>query len=45
MKIGSCILTLDEKYFRKLLLHGDGRYDIKKNESIILAFKLFITSF
>ena len=28
-KIDSCILTLDEKSFTKLLLCGDGRYDSK----------------
>ena len=31
IKIDSCIITLAEKSFTKLLLHGDGRYDSKTN--------------
>ena len=31
IKIDSCILTLDEKSFTKLLLYGDGRYDSTTN--------------
>ena len=42
IKIDSCILTLDEKYFTKFFLYGDGRYDTKTNESIILASINFI---
>ena len=37
IKIDSCILTLDEKSFTKLLLYGDSRYDSKTNKSLILA--------
>ena len=37
IKTDSCILTLDEKSFTKLLLYRDGRYDIKTKKSIILA--------
>ena len=37
IKIDSWILTLDEKSFTKLPLYGDGRYDRKANESVILA--------
>ena len=37
IKIDSCILTLDEKYFTKLLLYRDGRYDSKTNKTIILS--------
>ena len=37
IKIYPCILTLDEKSFTKLLLHGDGRYNCKTNKSITLA--------
>ena len=37
VKIDSCILTLDQKSFTKLLLYGDGRYDSKTNKSIILV--------
>ena len=44
IKIDSCILTLYEKSFTKLLLYGDGRYDSKTNESIILASINFIYS-
>ena len=44
IKIGSCILTLDEKSFTKLLMYGDGRYDSKTNKSIILASINFIYS-
>ena len=44
IKIGSCILTLDEKYLAKLLLYGDDRYDCKPNKSIILASINFIHS-
>ena len=44
IKIDSWILTLDEKSFTKLLLYGDGRYDSKANESIILASINFIYS-
>ena len=44
IKIDSCILTLDEKSFTKLLLYGDGRYDSKTNKSIILASINFIYS-
>ena len=41
-KIDSCILTLDEKSFMKLLLYGDDRYETKTNKSIILASINFI---
>ena len=44
IKIDSCILTLDEKNFPKLLLYGDDRYDRKINKSIILASINFIHS-
>ena len=44
IKINSCILTLDEKSLTKLLLCGDGRYDSKKNKSLILASINFIYS-
>ena len=47
IKIDSCILTLDrldEKSFTKFLLYGDGRYDSKTNNSIILASIKFIYS-
>ena len=37
VKIDSCVLTLDQKSFTKLLLYGDGRYDSKTNKSIILV--------
>ena len=37
IKIDSCILTLDEKSFTKLLLYGDARYDSKTNKTIILS--------
>ena len=37
IRIDSCILTLDEKSFMKLLLYGDDRYDSKTNKSIIVA--------
>ena len=37
IKTDSCILTLDEKSFTKLLLYENGRYDSKTNKSIILA--------
>ena len=33
----SCILTLDEKSFTKLLVYGDCRDDSKTNKRIILA--------
>ena len=42
--INSCILTLDENSFTKLLLYGDGRYGSKTNTSIILASVNFIYS-
>ena len=42
--IDLCILTLDEKSFTKLLIYGDGRYDSKTNNSIILASINFIYS-
>ena len=42
IKIDSCILTLDEKSFTKLLLYRDGRYQSKTNKSIILASINFI---
>ena len=44
IKIDSCILTLDEKSFTKLLLYGDGRYDSKTNKNLILASINFIYS-
>ena len=44
IKIDSCILTLEEKYFTKLLLYGDGRYDSKTNTSTILASINFVYS-
>ena len=44
IKIYSCILTLDEKSFTKLLLYRDDRYDSKTNKSIMLAFINFIYS-
>ena len=44
IKIDSCNPTLDEKFFTKLLLYGDGRYDSKTNESITLASINFINS-
>ena len=47
IKINSCILTLDEKSFTKLLVSGGGRYDsTKTNTSIVLAsIKLIYLSF
>ena len=44
IKTDSCILTLDEKSFTKLLLYENGRYDSKTNKSIILASINFIYS-
>ena len=44
IEIDSCILTLDEESFTKLLLYGDGRYDNKRKKSIILACNNFIYS-
>ena len=44
IKIDSCVLTLDEKSFMKLLLYGDDRYDSKTNKSIILASINFMYS-
>ena len=45
IKIDSCILTLDEKSFTKLILYGNGRYDRKTNMCIILAsIKLIYSS-
>ena len=44
IEIDSCILTLDEESFSKLLLYGDGRYDNKRKKSIILACNNFIYS-
>ena len=44
VKTDSCILTLDQKSFTKLLLYGDGRYDSKTNKSIILVSINFIYS-
>ena len=41
-KIDSCILTLDEKTFTKLLLYGDRRDDSKTNKRTMLAFDKFI---
>ena len=32
IKIDSCILTLDEKFYTKLLLYGDGRYAVKQTK-------------
>ena len=32
IKIDSCILMLDEKFFATLLLYGDGKYDSKTNK-------------
>ena len=37
IQIDSCILTLDEKSFTKLLLYEDGRYDTKTDKSTILT--------
>ena len=51
IKIISCIQTLDEKSFKKLLLYtdgtklltyGDGRYDNKTNASLISASIKFL---
>ena len=44
IKTDSCILTLDEKFFTKLLVYGDSRFDSKTNKSIILASVKFIYS-
>ena len=44
IKIDSYILALDEKFFTKLLLYGDCRYNSKTNKSIILASINFIYS-
>ena len=44
MKTNSSILTLDEKYFTRLVLNGDGRYHSKTNKSIILVSIKFIYS-
>ena len=44
IKINSCILTLDEKSFTKLLLYGDDWYESKIYESVILASIKFIYS-
>ena len=43
-KIDSCILTLEEKSFNKLLLYRNGRYDRKTSSGIILASIKFIYS-
>ena len=32
IKIDSCILMLDEKFFATLFLYGDGKYDSKTNK-------------
>ena len=32
IKTDSCILILDEKYFTKLLLCGNGKYDRKQTK-------------
>ena len=37
IKIDSCILILDDKYFTKLLPCGDGIYDTKTYKSILIA--------
>ena len=39
IKTDSCILTLDEKSFTKLLLYGGDRYDSKTSKCIILVMK------
>ena len=44
IKTDSCILTLDENFFTKLLVYGDSRFDSKTNKSIILASVKFIYS-
>ena len=44
IKNDSCILTLDETSFTKLLLYGDSRYGNKTNKSIVLASVNFIYS-
>ena len=44
IKFNSCILTLGEKSFTKLLLYGDYRYDSKTNKNIILTFINFTYS-
>ena len=44
IKIDLCIVTLQENFFKKLRLHGDGIYDSKTNTSIILPSIKFIHS-
>ena len=44
IKTDSCVLTLNEKSFTKLLLDEDDRYDSETNKSIILASIKFIYS-
>ena len=44
IKIDSCIYTLNNFFFRKLLVYGGGGYASKRNTSIILASIKFIYS-
>ena len=44
IKIDSCILTLDEKSFTKLIPYVDRRYESKTNKYIKLASINFIYS-
>ena len=37
IKTDSCILTVDEKSFMKMLLHGDVRYDKKTSKSMLAS--------
>ena len=41
IEIDSCILTLDEKSFTKLLIYGDGRYDKQKYNVSFYQIHLF----
>ena len=41
IEIDSCILTLDEKSFTKLLIYGDGRYDKQKYNISFYQIHLF----
>ena len=44
IKVDSCILTVDEKFFIKLLLYENVIYDSKASTRIILASIEFIYS-
>ena len=41
IKVDTCIFILDENFFMKLLLHGNGKYDNKMKPSLSLVIKPF----